>query len=195
MEIEIKRQIIHAMGIFTIIPIYILGNFYASLLFLATSVFFLFFGEYRKNKAKYKILKSKKIDEFEEVVEDEFKSYERSRELPFQGVITFLLGAFVVTLLFQTSIAVASIALLAMADSLSTVVGRYFGRRKLPINKKKTWEGSITFFLAGFVTLLFFIDPLRAVIIALVATLVEMMPIAEDNVTVPLATALLLFFL
>ena len=66
---------------------------------------------------------------------------------------------------------------------------------KLPINKKKSWEGSTTFFLTSLLVLLFFLNPLRALIIAAIVTFVEMLPKAEDNITVPLSTGLLMFFL
>lgn len=195
MEVEIKRQVIHAMGIFTIVLIYVFGRWYAGLLMLAASIGFLFLGEYRKNRKKYKLLNSKHLDEFEEIIEDEFKTYERKYELQFQGIISFCLGFFLVAVLFETYIVIASIAVLAMADSLSTLVGYFFGKHKLPINKKKSWEGSITFLLASLGVLLLFVDPVKALIIAGIVTFVEMLPKTEDNITVPLATGLLMLFL
>ena len=195
MDIEIKRKTVHLLGFLTVALIYIFGKWIAALMMLAVSFFFLFLGEYRKNKEKYKIIKSKTIDEFEELVEDEFKTYERRNELPFNGAITFYFGCFLVTVLFETNIAIASIVVLALADALSTMIGFYFGKHKLPINRKKSWEGSTTFFVASLVVLLFFTNPAKALVIAAVATFVEMLPKIDDNLSIPLATGLLMLLL
>jgi dolichol kinase len=195
MELEIKRQVAHALGFFSIILIYIFGKWYAALLMFLVSATFFILGEYRKNKNKYKIIKIKALDEFEDIIEDEFKTYERKKELPFRGAITFYFSCFLVTFLFEPNIAIASIAVLAFADSLSTVVGYFVGEHKLPINKKKSWEGSTIFFITSLVILLFFANPIKALIIALIATFVEMLPKIDDNLTVPLVTGVLILLL
>jgi len=195
MELEIKRQIVHALGVFTILLIQLFGKWYGALIMLLISITFLILGEYRKNREKYKLLRIKPLDEFEDVLEDEFKTYERKKELPFHGAIMFYLGCFIVTILFRSSIAIASIAVLALSDSLSTLTGRFFGRHKLFINKKKSWEGSITFFVTTFMILLFFINPIKALIITIFVTFVEMLPKMDDNLTVPLATGFLIWLI
>ena len=195
MELEIKRQTVHALGVFTIILIQIFEKKYAALLLLLVSISFLILGEYRKNKEKYKIIKIKPIDEFEDIIEDEFKTYERKKELPFHGAITFFFGCFLATILFQQFIATASITVLALSDSLSTLIGSFFGRHKLFINKKKSWEGSIVFFVTTLMILLFFIDPIKALIIAIFVTFIEMLPKIDDNLTIPLTTGLLIWLL
>ena len=193
METEIKRKVVHFLGIFTIALIYIFEKWIAAMIMFSISIGFIFLGEYRKNRKNYK--KAKVIDEFEDVLEDEVKTYERRKELPFKGAMTFYFGCFIVTLLFEARIAIASIAVLAFADSLSTLIGYFFGKHKLPINKKKSWEGSTAFFTASFLTLLLFIDPVKAVAAAIVATFVEMLPKIDDNIAVPLVTALVLLLL
>ena len=193
MEIEVKRKAVHFLGIFTIALIYIFGKLLASLIMLCISIGFIFAGEYRKNRKNYK--KAKIIDEFEDVLEDEVKTYERRKELPFKGAITFFFGCFLAALLFEENIAIASIAVLALADSMSTLIGYFFGKHKLPINKKKSWEGSTAFFATSFFTLFFFVDPLKALIAAVIATFVEMLPQIDDNISVPLVTGLVLLLL
>jgi len=195
MELEIKRQIVHAFGVFTILLIQIFGKWYGALIMLLISVTFLILGEYRKNREKYKLLRIKPLDEFEDILEDEFKTYERKKELPFHGAIIFYLGCSLVTILFQPSIAIASITVLALSDSLSTVIGYFFGKHKLFINKKKSWEGSIIFFVTTFMILLFFINPIKALIIAIFVTFIEMLPKLDDNLTVSLATGLLIWLI
>ena len=195
MELEIKRQIVHALGVFTILLIQIFGQWYGALIMLLISIILLILGEYRKNREKYKFLKIKPLDEFEDILEDEFKTYERKEELPFHGAIMFYVGCFLVTILFQPIIAIASITVLALSDSLSTLVGYFFGEHKLFINKKKSWEGSIIFFVTTFMVLLFFVSPIKALIIAVLVTFVEMLPNVDDNLTVPLATGFLIWLI
>ena len=192
MYLEIKRQVAHALGFFSIILIYIIGKWYTALILFLVSATFFALGEYRKNKGKYKMIKIKVLDEFEDIIEDEFKTYERKNDLPFKGAISFYLACSIATFIFEPTIAIASIAILAFADSLSTVVGRFLGKNKLPINKKKSWEGSTVFLLTTLIILLFFISPLKALATALIVTFVEMLPGIDDNLTVPLVTGVLL---
>ena len=195
MQLEIKRQVVHTLGFFTIFLIYAFGKWYAALLMFLVSLSFFIIGEYRKNKDKYKLIKIKPLDEFEDMIENEFKTYERKNELPFRGAIAFYLGCSIVTFLFKPNIAIASIAVLAFSDSLSTIIGYYFGKHKLPVNKKKSWEGSSVFFLSTLIILLFFINPVKALIVALLATFTEMLPRLDDNLSVPLVTGILLWLL
>jgi len=195
MEIEIKRKFIHALGVFSILLIQVFGRYIAALLMLIITIFGILLAEYRKNKKKYKIIKIKPIDEFEDFIEDEFKTLERPNSLPFKGAIEFGLVCFLATILFKENISIACIAVLALADSASTLIGYYFGKYKLPINKNKTWEGSMTFFIVSFLILTFFINPLFALILALITTFVEMLPNIDDNLSIPLALGILMSLL
>jgi len=195
MEIEIKRKFVHALGVSLILLIQIFGKYNAALLMLAGAVALILLAEYRKNKKKYKLIKIKPVDEFEDAIEEKFKTVERPNSLPFKGAIEFGLGCFLATILFSESIAMACIAVLALADSLSTLVGYYFGRYKLPINTKKTWEGSITFFLISLLILAFFTNPLTASFLALITAFVEALPYADDNLSIPLALGILMMLI
>lgn len=75
---------------------------------------------------------------------------------------------------------------------MSTLIGNYFGKHKLPINKNKTFEGSSAFLVTAFFALLFFTDPIKAAITALIAMLVEMAPYIDDNITIPLTVGIVL---
>jgi len=192
MEIEIKRKLVHAMGVFLILLIQIFGKYNAASIMLLATIFGFLIAEYRKNKKKYKLIKIKPIDEFENFIEEEFKSVERPNSLPFKGAIEFGIGCFIATIAFSENIAIACIAVLSLADSLSTLVGYYFGKHKLPINKKKTWEGSTTFLIISFLILAFFTNPLNALALALIATFAEMLPYVDDNLSIPIALGILM---
>jgi dolichol kinase len=189
---EIRRKLVHASGIVIIFLILLIGKLWTSLLLLAATAVMLAIGEYRKNKEKYKIIRSKKIDEFEESMEKVFKEHERPKQLPFKGAIEFLFGCFLVTFIFPPLIAMASVAVLSLADALSTLIGMYFGKHRLPVNKKKTYEGSTAFLLTAIFALVFFTSPSKAIIVAIFATFAEMLPYIDDNITVPITVALLL---
>jgi dolichol kinase len=188
--LEIRRKVVHAAGILTIFLILWFGKWTASLIILAIALLLLSMGEYRKNKDKYKIVKSKKIDEFEDFVEGVFKEHERPKTLPFQGATEFFIGCFIATVLFEPTTAIASISVLSLADSMSTLIGSYYGKHKLRINRKKTFEGSSAFLLTAFFALLFFANPLKAFLVAFVATITEALPNVDDNLTIPIVVGL-----
>ncbi len=56
MELEIKRKVVHALGVFSVLLILMFGRFYAALLMLLIAIGLVFVGEYRKNKLLSKLL-------------------------------------------------------------------------------------------------------------------------------------------
>lgn len=126
---------------------------------------------------------------------------------PLQYGIIFV----VCTILFWRTSPVGILALMLMCggDGLADIVGRRYGRAKLPFNPQKSWAGSAAMFLGGFVFALVFVMlfqslgyytlpydsltiALRVLFIAFAAALVEMLPFESiDNVTTT-ATAIVL---
>ena len=115
------------------------------------------------------------------------------------------------TLTFWRSSPVGVLALMLMCggDGLADIVGRRFGKRKLPFNPNKSWAGSAAMFGGGFAfgfgfLCLFnalgnFHPPLNLLttaggvaVIALVATLVEALPFRDvDNLTLTVVAVVL----
>lgn len=184
MSVELKRQLIHASGVLTIIILQIFGKTSAAIIFFLAFMFFTIWAQLRKSKINLGPLTS-----IEEYIMIHLKTYERTSEY-FKGAIMFSLGILLATVLFPLNIAAACIAVLAISDSVSTLIGKTWGRHKLPINKKKSWEGSIAFFITAFAILWLF-DPTKAIYIAPLVTLVEMLPRFDDNLTIPLAVGIL----
>ena len=106
-------------------------------------------------------------------------------------------------------VAVTAILMWGVGDTAAALIGKRFGRHhvRLPLaDPRKTWEGSaammITAFTTGFIALLL-LSPLEwyicldyAAIAALTAAYVELISHGgNDTVTVPAATALILFVL
>ena len=190
--LEVRRKLVHASGILTIFLILWLGRWSAAIITLSVAGIMLILGEYRMNRDKYKIIRSKKLDEVEMFLENGFKEYERPNTMPFLGAVEFYFGCFLAIAFFEPIIAMACISVLSLADAVSTLVGKYFGSHRLPINKKKTFEGSAAFYVMAMLALLFFTDPLRAITCALVATVAEAVPKINDNISVPISVG---FFL
>lgn len=115
---------------------------------------------------------------------------ERDNEKKFPGkaAVFFFGSAIILLILFKSTpqIILASISVQVFADSAAALIGKPFGKHKL--YKKKTWEGSITCFIVAFLCILFFFNWQVALIGALVATIVEALPL-DDNLFVPLITA------
>ena len=108
-----------------------------------------------------------------------------------RGFIYFFIGIIATLIIFKFNIAIAYSALimLLLGDSASTVIGKKFGKHKIPYNTK-TFEGSLTFFVVGFMGALILLPPLPAVIGALAGVLTEAYSPIDDNIPVPIISAL-----
>lgn len=103
----------------------------------------------------------------------------------------YTVGAMLVYALFPMGIASASILVLALADPAAGTVGRLFGRRTLGTGSV---EGSTTFFITATLVLLFAVDWPAALVAALAATIVEIIPgLGDDNLTIPVVTGSVLW--
>jgi dolichol kinase len=107
-----------------------------------------------------------------------------------------VISALLATYLFEREVAAAALVFLIVGDTLAAIVGKAWGRTRI---FDKTLEG----FLAGFVTslaaawLIVPVIPLPALAIAaLVAAIVEILPIpVDDNFRIPLVAGLVLEWL
>jgi phytol kinase len=119
----------------------------------------------------------------------------------------------VITLLYwlETPTGIVALMLVCGGDGMADIIGRRYGDRKLPWNRKKSWMGSLWFFIGGwllavlilavFVQAGVFLGPFGAylagvTIIALATTLVESIsPQDIDNLTIALTALALGYFL
>ncbi|MDE1870168.1 MAG: hypothetical protein KGH71_04260 [Candidatus Micrarchaeota archaeon] len=77
-----------------------------------------------------------------------------------------------------------------IGDALATIIGLRFGKIKLPYNKKKSVAGSIAYFISVSAIPYFLYGPF-AILLAVVATIAETLPIKlDDNFSVPAALIL-----
>ena len=127
------------------------------------------------------------------------KNFDRKFSLfPGEGAFFLVLGSFLALLLFQKNIALASIMILAVGDSLATIFGLTFGSTKF---FKKSLEGSLGGFIPAFFAALFFVNYKQAFLGTLVAMLLEAQEFRvknlklDDNILIPLGASLVMTLL
>ncbi len=188
MDLETRRQLIHMSGI--AIPFYLQWSYYAwgvitPLLSLLLAIILLY-GISLSYKKKLRV----------PVVARIIDTTERPGVIavsPARGAMMFLLGGTVTLLLFSYSIAIvaASIAVLALGDSFSTLAGKRLGRHRIPYNKEKSIEGSLFGTIAAFAGALILVPWPLALAGALGGMLAESLPLkVDDNLVIPIAAAL-----
>lgn len=110
------------------------------------------------------------------------------------GVITFTVGALMSWLLFDFHIALASIAILTVGDSINIIVGHIFGRRKHVWNDSKWVEGTIVGFIGAFIWACVFVDWQVALAGSVAGMLVEVPYLTvgrfklDDNLLIPIVS-------
>ena len=90
----------------------------------------------------------------------------------------------------EPAAATVGVLVLAIGDSAASLVGRAFGNTTLPYNPGKTLLGSLSLFAVGVIVAIFFVSVPWAILVGLVASLVESLPLGPtDNLLLPLTTA------
>ena len=108
------------------------------------------------------------------------------------GLIWTLSGSLMTMMIFNDKyIVTASMLYLSLGDSVAAIIGKHRGKNK--IFNKKTVEGSLACFAVCLVTGFFFLRWDYALLGALVATLIEVIPWPlNDNFWMPLISAAIL---
>lgn len=189
-KLEVRRQMFH---ILLGVVIVILINFdILSRFTLALIIIFGFVLSYHSIRAKIT-----PIDWF-------LRKFERPRHLksfPGKGALFYLIGVFVVVLLFPKDIAMASVMVLAFGDAVSHLWGIHFGKIKNPLADKKFIEGTITGWAAGTLAALYFVGPFEAMMASLAAMIAEAVEVKigteqiDDNLVVPFIAALTIWLI
>lgn len=112
---------------------------------------------------------------------------------------------------YDTPVGIIALMLMCGGDGLADILGRRYGRRKLPWNVQKSWVGSLGMLAGGWIFAILIIGIYTATgifpgpllhrvlpisIIALMATLVETLPFKDiDNITITLTAIVIGLFL
>lgn len=129
------------------------------------------------------------------------QQFDRERDIkkfPARGAFFYLVGATIVMFLFPLDIALASIAILAVADPFSRFIGIHFGRIKHPFNDKKFTEGAIAGIITGFLAAIIFVRPAEAFFAAFCAMIAEGVELklkmhhVDDNIIMPIVAGVVI---
>lgn len=108
-----------------------------------------------------------------------------------KGAICLAVAGILTPYLFGIEAAAVGLAQAFVADPIATIVGLRFGTKRIPYSKGKSWIGSLVFFVAAIPLSLVFLPFPQAILMALVGTIAESLPLPEwDNLTVPLTVGL-----
>ncbi|XP_071721827.1 probable phytol kinase 1, chloroplastic [Rutidosis leptorrhynchoides] len=113
----------------------------------------------------------------------------------------------------ESPIGLVSVSMMCGGDGIADIMGRRFGSMKIPYNKEKSFAGSISMFVFGFlisIGMLYYYSVMgyfeldwtltiqKIALVSLVPTMVESLPInklVDDNISVPLSTAISTYIL
>jgi dolichol kinase len=111
------------------------------------------------------------------------------------GPITLAVGAMIALLLYPEPAAALAIYALAFGDGFSSIVGKTIGRVRIPLTGGKTIAGSLTcFFVIFFLALGTLPTLLAAAVVAVVGTILEVIPSKDlDNIILPVGVGLISF--
>jgi dolichol kinase len=109
------------------------------------------------------------------------------------GPVTLAIGAMLALLLYPEPAASIAIYALAFGDGVSSIVGKLFGRIRVPFTGGKTMAGSLACFVAVFfVAFRVFDKVLPSFVVAVAATALEAFPTKDlDNILLPVGTGFL----
>lgn len=177
---EVWRKSVHLSGVFFLPILFWSRGFFVFLLIL-------FLISYLIVEVLAK--KGKRVPLLTTLTEKSKRPYEKTHIA--KGPIYLVIAGILCPYLFGIVPTAIGLTQIFVADVTSTFAGVSFGKRKLPYSKKKSWIGSSTFFLSAFAVTLPFVPWPKALLLALVGTIVESLPIPEaDNLTVPLSVSL-----
>ncbi len=106
------------------------------------------------------------------------------------GPVTLGIGSMLALMMYPHPAATLAIFALALGDSFSSIIGKLFGRVRIPFSGGKTFAGSLACFMVVFWISFRFTGSLRiALSIGLVATILEALPTGDiDNIIIPVGT-------
>lgn len=115
---------------------------------------------------------------------------ERRDVLPGKGALFFALGALFSLTFFPKEVAFIGLVVLALLDSVTTLVGLRFGRTR--IYNHKSIEATLAGFAATTAALLFLIPAHAAILTSAAAAFAELVSPVDDNLIVPAVVCIVL---
>ncbi len=109
------------------------------------------------------------------------------------GPVTLVCGVLLCAFFCSEPYSTAGIFSLAFGDGLASLAGKTFGHVEVPFTGGKTAAGSLTCFIAVFISSFFVLGNSQlSCVLALAATVIEGLPLKDfDNICIPLGIGLL----
>ena len=180
--LERKRDVIQVvMGLVLICAFVLFAAVYVKIATIFAILFASVVGNYSVRNKKHAI--SKRL-----------QALERRDAVLGQGALWLAIGALVAISFLNTNQIIAVVAAVFIGDAVATLVGTSYGH-PLPYNKRKSVEGTLSYFLAAALISFPFIG-YAGIAAALVGALVESSPMhVDDNLDAALALTLLFLLL
>jgi len=115
---------------------------------------------------------------------------DRNDRLPGKGALYFAVSALTCVILFPVAVVVPALVSLAVLDGVAAITGIRYGRTR--IYNGKSLEGTVAGIFVTFLVLLLFISIQGALIVAVVAGIIEMFSPVDDNLVIPISICFLL---
>ena len=171
------RKLIHIAGIFTIIIAEMLGTLFLSSIILCITTLYLI--------SEYLRLRGRSLPIVTRMTGLAARGEESSGWI--LGPVSYAAGIVIAIDLFPKPINYVAISALTLADGFASLVGTRFGHHGLPHNRKKTVEGSTSFFIISLLAALIFVNPVAALLGSIVGTATESLPMkSSENLLIPI---------
>jgi len=187
-DLEMRRNLFH-LGIGTLVAVLLYFNVLNVLIILLVTIAGLLLS----------LTSRKKRVPVVGFMLERFERPDVAGSFPGKGATYLFLGILLSVALFPRSIALASIMILTMADSVPCLVGSR-GRIRDPLNDERFLEGTVAGFLLAFIAASFFVSPIEAFIATAFSVVIESFEKIngrriEDNVAIPLVAGLSMILL
>ncbi len=175
------RKVFHLLSVFILVAYVLLPQAYRNL-FLISVLLLAVIVEYAR------LVFHMKIPFF-------WRLWERDEAKQLGGEFFLFVGIVLALKLFPFIIGLIASLCVIFGDTVATIVGRYYGKRKIFLDK--TLEGFLTSFFVCFVLISFFAESFFfSFLLALFSSLVELFAVGiDDNLLVPFLTGLFAYFL
>ena len=115
---------------------------------------------------------------------------DRCDPLPGKGALFFVISALLCVILFPKPVVVPALISLAVLDGIATIAGIRIGRTR--IYNGKSLEGTVAGIVVTFLVLLLVMPVPGALIVAIIAGIIELYSPVDDNLVIPVSICILL---
>ena len=186
MRLELLRKIFHIVSILLLlVPLKLFGKFSVTILMFLMLLIFFPISYFRiKNKLTYPFWKLLEYVERQQNWET----------IPGKQAFSLAVGLIIVSLLFSEKELEVAIISTAIYDGVATIVGKLFGKHKIPFTKKSV-EGTVAGIIINSLFLLLILPVWKSIFISVIVALVELMAKSErwyldDNILIPIVSAI-----